>query len=521
MLIVAGRPAPQNGAVPPELHRLLADDLAAAAFTTGGLEGRWGADASAALHRGDRVPASRASGTDALGALARALVLGEPLEVDALGRALPSLGVDGAAALGLIEVDGGVIRPLLDLRPYAFVDDAGAGEWWIASDLGELTVGGPLRRDHVLGVGGASTTLSGLMIREPVDRVLDLGTGCGIQAMHASRHAREVIATDVSARALELAGFNAALNRIPNIGLRRGSLFDPVAGERFDRIVSNPPFVITPRDGRAPRYEYRDGGLSGDDLVAAVVGGAADHLERGGVAQLLGNWEYRDGIDGLERVRGWVDASADHARTDAWVIEREVQDPALYAETWIRDGGQRPGPDFDALVGAWLDDFAGRDVVSVGFGWLTLRRRADEARPIRRFERMPGPVAGGVAGLGAHLAAGLAASDAERRVDDAALAGSRLRVAADVTEERHYWPGAEHPTVMTLRQGGGFGRSWSVGTELAAVVGACDGDLPLGAIVGAVAELLGGDADAVARGVLPRVRELVRDGALLLPDAAG
>jgi methylase of polypeptide subunit release factors len=118
----------------------------------------------------------------------------------------------------------------VDLRPYAFFDTRGAGEWWIASDLGELATGGALRTDHVLGVGGASVTLSGLLLPGPVDTALDLGTGCGIQALHLAREARRVVATDISQRALDLAALNAALNGVESIEFRLGSLFEPVAG---------------------------------------------------------------------------------------------------------------------------------------------------------------------------------------------------------------------------------------------------------------------------------------------------
>ena len=178
----------------------------------------------------------------------------------------------------------------------------------------------------MLGVGGASLTLSGLMLQRPVDSALDLGTGCGIQALHASRHARRVVATDISRRALALAALNAELNGVTGIEFRHGDLFDPVAGERFDHIVSNPPFVITPRTEGVPAYEYRDGGMVGDGLVERFVRECGEHLTPGGVAQLLGNWETRrsaDGEDdGLDRVCGWVEHSA--TPLDAWVVERDV-----------------------------------------------------------------------------------------------------------------------------------------------------------------------------------------------------
>ena len=500
----------------PALIARLRDDLVAANFTVDSLAELWGEDAAAALHRGQRVPAIRAlaASTESAGggiaALATAFVLG--LRSD-LSQALPSLGFAGAVELGLVAEDG---TPLLDLRPYSVVDGRGVASWWIASDLGELALGHAIPQHHVLGVGGASITLSALMLSTPVELAFDLGTGCGIQAMHAARHATRVIATDISERALELARFNAALNGFTNIEFRLGSLFDPVAGERFGHVVSNPPFVITPRGSLdkpsdVPEYEYRDGGMVGDGIVSAVIAGLERHLEPGAVAQLLGNWEcgtaHDTSVEGLDRVRGWVEATG----LDAWVVERERQDVAQYAETWIRDGGTLPGPEFDRLYNAWLDDFAARGVTAVGFGYLTLRKPADGAPTLRRFERYDQPLGGS---LGDHIAQVLTSHDVLQAMDDAALATTTLTVAPDVTEERHYWPGEEHPTVMLLRQGTGFARTVPLGTALAAVVGACDGTLPVGVICGAVAQLLEVDASQLQAEVLPKLRELVLTGFL-------
>jgi SAM-dependent methyltransferase len=491
---------------------LLRADLEAARFTVDAMNELWGDSAAAALHRGQRVPALRALADrewddDALGTLAALFVLGQPVDARRAAAAFPALGIDGAVRLELVREEEGEVRALLDLRPYSFVDSLGVVSWWIASDLGEISVGGALREDHVLGVGGASTTLSGLMIGTRVENALDLGTGCGIQAMHAARHAGRVVATDISRRAIELARFNVELNGIRNVQFRLGNLFEPVADERFGHIVSNPPFVITPRVHGVPAYEYRDGGLVGDALVASVIAGVSERLEPGGIAQLLGNWEYRGDDDGLERVGAWVDATG----LDAWVVEREVQDSALYAETWIRDGGTRPGPEFDRLYNAWLDDFEARGVTHIGFGYLTLRKPLG-VRSLRRIERLDGPIG---SGLGPHLGACLAAHDWQVALTDDELGREHLTAAGDVTEERHYWPGSQDPTVMTLRQGGGFGRSVPLDTALAALVGACDGELSVRAITAAIAQLLELDEGALLREVLPSIRELVVTGFLV------
>jgi methylase of polypeptide subunit release factors len=141
-------------------------------------------------------------------------------------------------------------------------------------------------------VGGASITPARCTIRTPVGRVLDVGTGCGVQALHASRHAGAVVATDLSSRALAFARLNLALNGV-RADLRRGDLLEPAGAEGFDLVVSNPPFVITPRTPSVPEYTYRDAGLAGDDVVHRLVTGVGAVLGPGGAAQLLGNWEDR------------------------------------------------------------------------------------------------------------------------------------------------------------------------------------------------------------------------------------
>ncbi len=514
----------------------IAADLDAAGFTVERLDSLWGAEAAASLHRGSRVAALRALASresSPLATLATLFVLGLPVSRAHADAAFPTAGVDRVVAAGLLRLDPTssddsglpldvadvLVHPTVDLRPYAFVDDLGAGSWWIVSDLGELALGTALGEEHVLGIGGATTTLSGLQLPVRVHRVLDLGTGCGIQAMHARRFADQVVATDISHRALDIARFNVALNGLDGIELRHGSLFEPVAGERFDRIVSNPPFVITPRREGVPSYEYRDGGMVGDALVETVLRGLGEHLEPGGTAQLLGNWEYRWGSDGLDRVRSWF-ADTD---LDAWVVEREREDPPAYAETWIRDGGTKPGTaEFDQLVDAWLDDFRDRRVTGVGFGYVVVRRAPHDTDVpggtphLRRFERVPETLGSNPAGLGATVARALDAAAWLAVHDDAALAAAHLRVAGDVTEERAYWPGNDDPTVMTLVQGGGFGRRVDADTALAAFVGACDGELSVAAIVGAIAQITGVDEAALTADLLPRARDLVLDG-LLLP----
>jgi hypothetical protein len=295
-------------------------------------------------------------------------------------------------------------------------------------------------------------------------------------------------------------------------------VLDPVLGGEpapeqdrrgFDLVVSNPPFVITPRTDD-PRFEYRDGGRAGDDLVRDLVQEIGSVLVPGGVAQMLGNWEHRRGRSWTERVGEWLDRSG----LDAWVVQREVLDPAEYAETWLRDGGTTQDRDpvaWEAGYRAWLDDFASRDVEAVGFGMLVLRRPTGSRPTLRRLEEHTGRVR---QPLGAHLAAALAAHDWLVGTDDDALGRARLTVAPDVIEERHLVPGATDPRLVLLRQGDGFRRVVRAGTGLAALVGACDGELSVGALIDAIAQLTGVAAVDLRAELMPQVRDLVRDGLL-------
>ena len=490
----------------PELVARLRADLAAAAYTVEAVGALLGPLATAALGREQTIPAQRVTaGTDGpLATLVRLFGLGDAVDAAEAAVALPTLGLDGAAALRLVREQGPGVVATCDLRPYGDEQHA----WWVASDLTELATRAPLREDHVLGIGGASTTLASWTPRPAVERALDVGTGCGVQALHLGSHARHVTVTDISTRALEFARFNAVLNGL-HWEILEGSMLDPVAGQRFGLIVSNPPFVITPRSPDVPLFEYRDGGQSGDTVVADLVRSIGDHLEPGGVAQFLGNWEIVGEADWRERVRGWVAGTG----LDAWIVQRDVQDPAEYAETWSRDGGHHSATtEFSTMYAAWLDDFASRGVSAIGFGVITLQRPVGERAPFVDLTEATGPVS---SPMGPHVLSGLRARTWLAEHGDDELLAVAWRCADDVVEERHSRPGAEEPAVIQLRQGAGLGRTVRLDTVGAALVSVCDGSLPAGAALDAIAELLGEDAGAVRDSAVPLLRSLVADGLLV------
>ncbi len=138
--------------------------------------------------------------------------------------------------------------------------------------------------------------------------------------------ARHVVATDVNPRALAFTEVNAALSGLDNVECRRGSLFEPVDGERFDLIVCNAPYVVSPER----RWTYRDGALEGDELSERVVRGAAAQLEEGGFANVCVTWLGGDPEVPDERVAEWVDGSG----CDAWILPLNESSPVEYAERW-------------------------------------------------------------------------------------------------------------------------------------------------------------------------------------------
>ncbi|MFB7458208.1 methyltransferase [Streptomyces sp. NPDC056188] len=486
----------------PDVAARLRDALLGASFTADGLLELLGAPAYAALARSETVPAMRATrGDTPLELLVRLFLLQQPVPYARVADVLPA---EGCLETGwLVRVGADEVAAAVDVRPYGGLDGE---DWYIVSDLGCAVggAGGIGSRDEgvVLGVGGASTTLAGITVRTPVGSALDLGTGSGIQALHAGRHATRVTATDVNPRALHITALTLALSGARAADLRQGSLFEPVHDdERFDLIVSNPPFVISP----GARLTYRDGGMAGDDLCRTLVQEAGDRLNEGGFAQFLANWQHVEGEDWQDRLRSWVPRGC-----DAWIVQREVQDVTQYAELWLRDAGDHRGDaaEYQERYDAWLEEFEARKVRAVGFGWITLRRTSS-ATPSITVEEWPHPVE---QPLGDTVRAHFARVDYLREHDDAALLDGHFRLVREVVQEQVGLPGAEDPEHVVLRQNRGMRRATAVDTVGAGFAGVCDGTLSAGRILDAIAQLMG-ESPLLLRDRTPaQIRLLVEQG---------
>ena len=375
--------------------------------------------------------------------------------------------MDEIVAEGIAAVDADRVVPLLGLQLWQDI--------LLAHDLQRS----PLPAEHVVGVHPATRTVAALTLRRPVARALDVGTGCGAQALLAARHADRVVATDVNERALELARLNARLNGVDNVEFREGSLFEPVARERFDLIVSNPPFVISPDN----ELVFRDGGHARDDLSRAVVEGMAAHLADGGVATTLVSRTHDRDEDWSSPLRAWVAGTG----CDAVLIRYVCNDDVGYAVKWAEDGS----------VDRWLDYYRESGIDQISSGIVVLRRREGGAG--RWVEAVDAP-AGPAGSASAQLERMFAGRDLlESNLD---LLRARLALVPHRLHESLAWRGESYaPQHLALALDEGAGIEAPVEPAALRTLFALDGSRPL-------------DELPDAQAALPTIRRLLELGFL-------
>ncbi|WP_369830982.1 methyltransferase [Mycobacterium sp. NS-7484] len=486
-------------------------DLRSAGYTTDGVADLLG-DAGTALDRGVWWPVLRVTHAAPaelrrLAVLVRLLLLGTAEPAELVGAAFPSSSLTALVDAGVLEFAGDNIRSVLDIRPHS----DGTRDFYVVSDQDAALRRGPLRHDHVLGIGGASISLARAVTRNPVGRALDLGTGCGIQALHLNAHCDEIVATDTNERALALAAMTARLSGM-SWDLRCGNMFEPVAGERFDLIVSNPPFVV---GSGARDYIYRDSGLAGDALCQSLIEQIGGYLNPGGTAHIMANWIVREGPEGTggtgtdwrDRVRGWLAGTGLHA----WVVQRELADPLSYVSLWLADAGE----DLDRQAdrgGQWLDWFSEEGITGVGMGMISLRvPRAGEA-PEQILEEITGA---DEALTGSEVDAFFGRRAYLRGTGDDALLAARLSTAPVFLEEQSLpGPNGWQQVGAAVRRPGGPAAVIGVDEVMRALLAGCRGEVPLGTLIELLAAHHGVDTDALAQAALPEVREAIGRGIL-------
>ena len=468
-------------------------------YDVNGVREALGTAAHQALVRGEPEPAAQAcADAGELGTLIRLFLLGEAQSEQALHAALAPVGVPDAVAAGLLLRGNGELWAALDVRPHGEDEHS----WWVVADLSADHLGGRVPRDHVVGVGQASLSLIRATSRRQVDSLLDLGTGNGVQVLHAQRHARNVTATDVTPRALAIARATFLLNDL-DVTLLDGEWFTPVAHRRFDQIVCNPPFVVGPA---TTDYVYRDSGLAGDDASSLVIRQLPGFLNHGGVGQLLASWLHIEGEEWDDRVSRWLPGG-----TDAWFVQRDVADPVLYVGTWLHDAGIDPASELGrAKTREWLEFFRAHRVAGIGFGFVTLRR-TDAAPTVvcedlrHGFDDPLGPESARWLDTVAWL-----------REHDGNLLGQRYVVPESVRQERleSLTTDGWHTTQRVLHRSTGAGWSHELDEHVSTLLAGCQGALTMSDVIGLLAAARDTPADDIAHEAVPLVRQLVLHGML-------
>jgi SAM-dependent methyltransferase len=393
---------------------------------------------------------------------------------------------------GLIEAVDERVRGAVRIQPN---DEALllASDWPAAAER-------PMRSDHVLGAGPTAALLANATVPAKLGSMLDLGCGCGIQALLAAPSADHVVATDLNPRAVGIAAFNAALNGL-DVECLEGDLFEPVSGRRFDLIVTNPPFAISPE----MRYLYRDSELGGEGIVRKLISSAPEFLTEGGYCQVLCNWPHFEGREWKEDLRRTLAAT----KCSAWVLALGEFEPDMYASGWIRQTLEGDRERFGSELDEWLRFLERQRITAVSFLFVTMRRTSGLAW--FDLDELDGGLGGPV---GAHLLRCFQARETLAGTGDEELLGLRPRVAEDVRLAQELAPKAEGWTAIDSRLKVAVGLPFSgvVDAHVANLLVRCDGSRRLREILAASAAEANADAGIYAEEGLEIVKRLLRRG---------
>ncbi len=261
--------------------------------------------------------------------------------------------------------------------------------------------------------------------RAPARQALDVGTGSGFLASLLSPSCERVHAIDVNPRGDSLREFSARWNGFTNITFHAGDLFAPVRNERFDLIVSNPPFMIAPvTSAFSNRYRFKHSGLEGDTFCLNLARGASQLLIEGGYFHMMFQWEELADIPWS----AMLEKSLAGLGCDVWVARLTSESAAEHVAAWVAGLSDEEQASAETLAEQAHAYFQNKNVASVGSGLLTMRR-ASQRENYLWFDEAPDDRS---EPYGASVAALMDARVRLSHIDDNALLKEIVRASPDL-----------------------------------------------------------------------------------------
>jgi predicted RNA methylase len=437
----------------------------------------------------------------ALGLLTRLFFFGEGVPSNLLFASFPTEIANGMVKTGMLRQENDHLIPDCMLVHF--------GKLLLACDSVRRVQAGALN-DLVLGVNKPTHILRNCMLNLPnAGNVLDLGTGCGTLAFEAAPNAQRVIGTDINERALKFANFNAALNGVANFEARGGDRFGPVKDERFDLVVCNPPFFLTP----SSKLLFTDNPFILDSFVESLARQAPGFLKQGGYFQMLCEWVEMKGQPWPDRLRDWFGDSgcgvlvlkAYEISPSDYVLKRTAESASLYGESSQK------------ILIDHVKYFNERGVGKIYGGLITIRRPAFEAEGNSRsknwfvtdeMDEIPGNQFGDV------LMDRFAAEDVLASQSNSRLLSAKPRLSKDVilvqeaVQENRSWK----PKMIYLERRTGLVRRLGFSSEIAGLVANWDGSQDLDFLAAAFARQKNLPKKQVAQDFLGLARRLAALG---------
>ena len=190
-----------------------------------------------------------------------------------------------------------------------------------------------------------------------------------------------------------------------------------------------------------------------------------------------------------------------------WIIDRERLDIYSYIEMWLTDAGLAGSLQWERRYREWIDYFKALSITGVGMGWITIVRTLSDDPQIR-IESWPHEVAQPIS----DELISFPRRERVARLSHEQICDLSLKIRHDVVYETMGEPGSTDPNFLVMRQHEGMKRAMQVSTEMAGILGACDGHMPLGTIIAAVAHLLDIDGDQLRSQVMDEIIRSLREG---------